>query len=431
MRISSFSDFLIQTDKTAERIPLVSTVTNLVDIFLKYVVFPKMKSENINNNHYFTHLNNKKAIRCIILLIPVLGNIVVGIYDFIKKQEVDETKATQKVSQSQNLNNSKKVENNQFLNENNKSNENKNEKVDESEGVKESKRQAEIKLLQQNANLGDLQAIRKLAFYYAVGLDFKKDIDDAIAFLETLPICSEDVDSWFMLGNYYALKEDKEKAFDYYTRGVAKEHTGCMVKLANYHMKDIASGEAKTKAIDFYIRACSKGFDVREIKEKLSKLDLEVARVVEQYKDDAKNKDIEATIKLAFCNLYGLGVTISRETAYDLLMQPEIKENKDALLNLGHCTQIVPTRAIEFYDRAWKEGNSFALISKAKLIFKEDRDQTIALLQTAVLEDNDSAMMILADLTEDKDKVIELWQQAAAKGNSNAEQKLRENGIIK
>jgi len=76
----NISNVLIQVDNVCDYIPVVSSVTNLVVIFQKYVVMPNLKESNIVNNHYFIHLQNKNTVRCVVLLLPVLGNIFVAIY---------------------------------------------------------------------------------------------------------------------------------------------------------------------------------------------------------------------------------------------------------------------------------------------------------------------------------------------------------------
>ncbi len=86
MRVETQS-FFVNADKISAYIPIASTITNLVDLFLKCVVLPRMNKEDIAKNHYYTHLKEKSFIRCITLLIPVLGNIVIGIYDIYNKRE--------------------------------------------------------------------------------------------------------------------------------------------------------------------------------------------------------------------------------------------------------------------------------------------------------------------------------------------------------
>ncbi|MCB1112325.1 MAG: DUF4116 domain-containing protein [Chlamydiales bacterium] len=83
MRIENF---FIAADQAADYIPVVSTVSNLVDLFQKTVVISNMKPTTIEKAHYFSHLNKKSKTRCAVLLIPVLGNLAVAIYDFATRR---------------------------------------------------------------------------------------------------------------------------------------------------------------------------------------------------------------------------------------------------------------------------------------------------------------------------------------------------------
>lgn len=75
---------LIKIDTFADYIPVVSTVTNLVDLFFKAVVLPTIEKKN----HYYTHIDDKSVLRCLILLIPILGNLIVAIYDLTREQGI-------------------------------------------------------------------------------------------------------------------------------------------------------------------------------------------------------------------------------------------------------------------------------------------------------------------------------------------------------
>src|SRR5580700_9265774 len=86
MQATTCSNFLITTDKFSSYVPFLSTVTNLVDLFQKYVVIPQMRDEDVWNSHYFTHLDQKSFSRCVILLIPIIGNIIIGILDYANRQ---------------------------------------------------------------------------------------------------------------------------------------------------------------------------------------------------------------------------------------------------------------------------------------------------------------------------------------------------------
>ncbi len=85
MKINSF---LVKTDRIFDYIPVFSTVTNLIDIFQKCVILPLMSEEKIKNNHYYTHVKEKNLARCISLLIPVIGNILIALLDVSLKLKI-------------------------------------------------------------------------------------------------------------------------------------------------------------------------------------------------------------------------------------------------------------------------------------------------------------------------------------------------------
>lgn len=72
----------IEKDERNDRIPLVSSVTNIVDLVAK-VNLPKNPAE-ISKDYYVTYLSQKSVLRCVVLLVPFIGNLVVKIYDLIK-----------------------------------------------------------------------------------------------------------------------------------------------------------------------------------------------------------------------------------------------------------------------------------------------------------------------------------------------------------
>lgn len=74
----------IKADKILDRIPVLSTIANLVDLFQKTIVIPRMDKLDIDKSEYYAYLNKKSFVRCTLLLLPVLGNIIVAIYDLAK-----------------------------------------------------------------------------------------------------------------------------------------------------------------------------------------------------------------------------------------------------------------------------------------------------------------------------------------------------------
>ena len=89
------SNILIVIDKTADYVPIVSSITNLVDLFQKCIIHLGIKQKTVSNSHYYTHINSKKAVRCVILLIPVIGNVSIGIFDY-KNNKYKNNKKSQK-----------------------------------------------------------------------------------------------------------------------------------------------------------------------------------------------------------------------------------------------------------------------------------------------------------------------------------------------
>lgn len=79
---------LVKADQVCDYIPFVSTVSNLIDLFQKYVVLPFLQQDTINASRYYQHLQQKSFLRCFALIIPILGNIIVGIYDMINRSAV-------------------------------------------------------------------------------------------------------------------------------------------------------------------------------------------------------------------------------------------------------------------------------------------------------------------------------------------------------
>lgn len=75
-------NFLVKADNICDYIPIVSTATNLVDLFQKTVLMPKLDAEDTSKNEYFTHLKSKKLARCFALLFPFIGNMFIAICDF-------------------------------------------------------------------------------------------------------------------------------------------------------------------------------------------------------------------------------------------------------------------------------------------------------------------------------------------------------------
>ncbi len=78
----------VEIDNICDYIPFVSSYTNIVDLVQKKR-FKKEEEEfkqepPLLKSKYVTHIVNKPDIRCAVLIIPIIGNAIVGIYDLFK-----------------------------------------------------------------------------------------------------------------------------------------------------------------------------------------------------------------------------------------------------------------------------------------------------------------------------------------------------------
>lgn len=73
----------ISFDKAASYIPGVSTVVNIPEIAYKLFITNKLDNKSFESDSINAYLADKSLIRCIVLLIPVLGNLAVLASDLI------------------------------------------------------------------------------------------------------------------------------------------------------------------------------------------------------------------------------------------------------------------------------------------------------------------------------------------------------------
>lgn len=71
MAVNSIQKSFVALDNFFDYVPGVSSVTNLYDIFLKYVVLPLLSRETIEKNHFYKHIEYKDFWRCILQLLLI------------------------------------------------------------------------------------------------------------------------------------------------------------------------------------------------------------------------------------------------------------------------------------------------------------------------------------------------------------------------
>lgn len=74
----------IQFDKAASYIPGVSTVVNLPEIIYKTFIINGLDQESFKFDPVNVYLSQKSLLRCVVLLIPILGNLAILASDLIE-----------------------------------------------------------------------------------------------------------------------------------------------------------------------------------------------------------------------------------------------------------------------------------------------------------------------------------------------------------
>ncbi|MBM3193604.1 MAG: hypothetical protein FJZ59_05175 [Chlamydiae bacterium] len=80
MSSNKISTILVKIDYISDLIPVVSSATNLIDLFLKCAIIPCLKKSQIETSHYWTHLNKKSFAICLsAIFLPVIANTYLAI----------------------------------------------------------------------------------------------------------------------------------------------------------------------------------------------------------------------------------------------------------------------------------------------------------------------------------------------------------------
>ena len=87
------NEIRVKTDRICDYIPLVSTATNLVNLFQRTITLLRSQNKSDVKNNYYEHLQKKSFARCCVLLIPVLGNVIIGLYIYKEQKKAKDDKA--------------------------------------------------------------------------------------------------------------------------------------------------------------------------------------------------------------------------------------------------------------------------------------------------------------------------------------------------
>lgn len=101
-RTSDLYEYIaVAADVMCDQFPLVGTISNLVDLFIKYVVFPIMErhmdKESLQSNKYYAHLKRKTLKACLYYMVPGL-HFIVGICQFYRERQMAASKRRELVT---------------------------------------------------------------------------------------------------------------------------------------------------------------------------------------------------------------------------------------------------------------------------------------------------------------------------------------------
>jgi hypothetical protein len=83
------NNFLTRIDHYSEYVPIISYITLFVNAIQDKLIIPKMESNQVYENKYFSHIKSKSTTRKIVLLVPLIGNIIVAVLDALFKASND------------------------------------------------------------------------------------------------------------------------------------------------------------------------------------------------------------------------------------------------------------------------------------------------------------------------------------------------------
>ena len=77
--VQGINNKLIWLDTKCERIPVLSTLTNLVNLIGKAIIECFVDNYTVDGSRYLSYLKGKTFKQCLLLLIPIAGNIIAAV----------------------------------------------------------------------------------------------------------------------------------------------------------------------------------------------------------------------------------------------------------------------------------------------------------------------------------------------------------------
>lgn len=90
--VQKVENILITIDHYSDYVPFWSSVTNLVDIFEKGLGEWVCGTEALKEHEYCKYIHDKPYWRCTLLILPIIGNVIIAIYDYFEMRYEEKVK---------------------------------------------------------------------------------------------------------------------------------------------------------------------------------------------------------------------------------------------------------------------------------------------------------------------------------------------------
>lgn len=257
-RGSCLSRTFMVINQICDCIPGLSTVINLIDLFQK-CLFRCFKLSGTIKNHYFKFIDNKNLLRCVLLLVPILGLFAVAIYNsvtskklfkqaeaLVKDKPEEAAKIYEKASDFGHTGATCELA----------------KLYQKGKGVPQCHEKA-IELFTFAKDNDSSEARYHLAYCHEKGTGVPKDIPQAIKLMKSAArkgnsTANYQMGEWYTAGYAPHLKQDLVAAFEAYEKADEGDHLDGTYKLGECHFKGTGTKQDNDKAFKCFKKAGDK-----------------------------------------------------------------------------------------------------------------------------------------------------------------------------
>lgn len=318
--------FLSKLDQVSDYLPVISSVTNFIDIFQKCVIQRFLSEAFLQKSHYYRHLRDKSILRCVILLIPVIGNIVILLYDFINYRRgvhflnlglklkggsfSEKQEAVKHFKVAVEKGNPIAMSHLAFMHSN-------------GEGVPKNYVEA-FKLYFRLLDTDAYEVESKLGLFFDNGLGVDRNYGEALKWYGRSAkkgISSSNYALGILHLHGRGVEQNEIKACGYFTLGAEQGDIDSMVQLGHLYYAGKEIAKDSKKSFSWFSKAADKGdaaatFWVGTMHEEGANGEIDLIAAFENYFKSAQSNDVLGMFKTGMCYKFGHGVAIDHTEAF-------------------------------------------------------------------------------------------------------------------